>query len=85
MGTFLIPSSFAARTRQWPSIIVLCLSIRIGLLIPNSFMLLAIWRTCWSECVRALCGLGFSSWMGKYVIESSIVGLVSLYSRKFHF
>ena len=54
VGTTERPSSLAAATRPWPAMICPWSSISTGLQKPNRSMLLAIWRICFLEWVRAL-------------------------------
>src|SRR5258707_7000632 len=56
-----MPRSLAASTRPWPAMICFSSSTRIGLQNPNFWMLFAICRICFLECVRALFGYGRNS------------------------
>src|ERR1035438_4422238 len=54
VGTWVIPSSLAARTRAWPEMIVFPGPSSTGAVKPNCWILFASWRIWRLECVRAL-------------------------------
>ena len=61
VGTFFMPSSFAAIKRPCPAMMILSSPSKIGFTKPNSVMDAAICATCVSECVRAFLAYGISS------------------------
>jgi len=60
-GASLKASRLAAMSRPWPAIAFKWASTRMDALNPNAEMLLAIRRTCFAPCRRALPGSGFSA------------------------